>query len=474
MKKIWLIAFVILNGFCLRAEESFWLDKISGKIYFQDSWDKEKGFSSPVIGERLKFHFLEEAFYFRNSELAYGISFNSDIFNQSFPINLKVGKLSTGGSLSKLNSPILSSSLSPFFNASTSISEITTSLPSSTSFSKSNSLFLQQEFKSPYKNYLLSQGKINFLIIAPKEEFNDMSLYSYLSSLMIKFNKIKSSKFQFCLSSGIVPFKENISSSWYLPDFKSLYYPKENIFCQNFQLGIQNKISNNSFVISQYENPFGNFYYCFKSENKISFNKTALNFSAFYAPNEFFTSSQKFISTQMQIKTGIQYSFILPLEFKEQFTPLFVKSGISFYLDKNFQNQYNAKIGPGINYSFCKLKGNITAIIGANVAPALPETININSFNFSFCNSFLLKSFRPKFDFNYSMTKSSKEIWTYNEKIGLSFAFAKNPAINFNSYLQLSEKEKEITKKQFSATVSGNYQIKNISVITKFSVDCEF
>ena len=73
----------------------------------------------------------------------FGFLITSAKFIKKLPFEVKVGNLSAGGSLSRLNSPELSNGTSPFSNGIISVSGLTANLPGYTSFSKTESTFLQ-------------------------------------------------------------------------------------------------------------------------------------------------------------------------------------------------------------------------------------------------------------------------------------------------------------------------------------------
>ena len=65
-----------------------------------------------------------------------GLLFSSVSLYKKLPVEIKAGNLSASGSLSRLNSPELSNGTSPFSNGIISVSGLSASLPSYSTFSK--------------------------------------------------------------------------------------------------------------------------------------------------------------------------------------------------------------------------------------------------------------------------------------------------------------------------------------------------
>ena len=154
MKRIILIALVCSRlVFCLDAF-SLQFDETAG---FEKN-DVESGISlsDSVTGVKVGFPVFDGRFYWNGDKYSYGVSLNSQSFMKSFPLQFKWGKLSSGGGFSKINNPLLSTSVSPFSLPSSSVNPITANLTSS--FSKSDSLFFQAGYKKI--------AKLNFLFMA--------------------------------------------------------------------------------------------------------------------------------------------------------------------------------------------------------------------------------------------------------------------------------------------------------------------
>ena len=103
-----------------------------------------------------------------------GISAFSDKIAKSYPFCFKFGNLSAGGSLSKMNNPLLSTSTSPFSSGISSVNCITSSLPGYSSFSNPVSFFCQ--FSNSNKKSPLFQWKTN-CFYSPEEENLAFSLH---------------------------------------------------------------------------------------------------------------------------------------------------------------------------------------------------------------------------------------------------------------------------------------------------------
>ena len=107
MKNIQLIAFLFGLGLIPGAAQGI----------FAQSFDFSK--EELTISSKVNLPFLEIRGAVKPSlDWNYGLSFSSKKLTPKVPVTIKIGNLYGGGSLSKLNSPALYSSLSPFTSSS--------------------------------------------------------------------------------------------------------------------------------------------------------------------------------------------------------------------------------------------------------------------------------------------------------------------------------------------------------------------
>ena len=374
--------------------------------------------------------------------------------NSNLPIVIKAGKLSLGGGLSKLNSPVLSSSVSPFSNASTSVNGITGTLAASSGISKSNSLFLQYNFPLPHIG-----NKIKKIQTAAIIDRNCYGASFYADWALA--NKIRLSTASVF---GIFELEEKIPATWYLNKAIEQYFHTDKIYSQNFQFNFTSRIYSGNLIFNFYNSPFGEINFALKNENKISLNKTTINFGEFYCHEDLLTSSQKKVEAQLQLKSGIQHKFIICLPVNHQIIPIFIKSGINNYFYYDLYQKTILKTSAGISFT----ANNYSEIITGAVTINFPEISYINlqsKFNF------LIKNSKNSLTTTVNFTSSQNQMeWNTYEKFSLSSSINNNFKLTSTETLSLTQKNQNSTKVDFTWAINSKFYYKQLEIQLKLQI----
>ena len=478
-KKGFFIAFLLFLVFPSFSKES----KNQNPNYSVELYSAAKNnFDGITFGAKVKVPFYDVRTYFLKEKWTFGLSVFTNSIYEKIPVSLKIGKLSPGGSFSKLNSPLLSSTVSPFSGVSQTVPYFSCNLPSSSSFEKDLSSFLQIDFIG--KNVL---KKINFSAFCNLEKKDEFAFGVYGNLI---FNK----KINLYLSgiAGKFLYEENYKSSWFLD---SIYYPKGEHFCGSFQIGLKMPNLFSTFYLGLYQNPFGKFDAIYKIENKIKFQKIILNLSSLYnASEKLITSSNKIINEILELKLGMQYLFT-----KRVKIPLFFKTGINGYLKMNLaQESHNWKVGVGCQFNSFITSASLIAYCSGQI-----KTPKNSSFNFDFStvslqmkNVWYFKninliisgnfSFSPKtitdekdyyiLDYSYLGKVFGKETFSYDmsEKFSINFVYNKMPFITFENSIGFWQNNGSYTKGSYDSSVNLKYKVKFLTLNLKFTMNFDF
>lgn len=440
MKKILLIALIFLtHNFCFSKE----ID-----LYY--------GTSITMPFFKIQLNFFEEINnlkYF--DKYNYGISVFSKNLYPKVPLTIKIGKLSISDGQSLLNSPNLSSSISPFFNSASPKKNISASLPSFSTFSKPLTFFLQFELNKNKSNLI-----INSVYIPEKEHTISFSIkYDYQLKNKNLFSVVS--------SGGIFPYAEFNNNSWYS---QQEFFHKGKLYCQNINLRFKGKKGASSFTTTLYTSPFGKINFTFRNENKLHIRNFIFNFQEFLNTNEkIITSSEKKLKPMFQIKSGLQYQFIYGIQ-----NPIFIKIGSGSYFEYNLlstEKNHTLKNSFGVkmihnSYSFLAFI-NMDFTIVENQKTF---EINYNNFSFNLRNYFYTKNINPFINFtfklepnlNYTNIKTS-------EKINLGFTIPQKNSISIHANMTISQKNKKFEKISFESYILGKFMLKKISCTVKLS-----
>lgn len=390
MKKLWLIAlFFNVTSFCF-AKNPF----------------------SFATGQSVSCNYVNLQSFQTKDSWNFGIAISSDNLFKKSKIIIKSGNLSVSGSISRLNNPCFSSSISPFSIIQTKTSKIEANFSGSNSFSKPISYFMEYIYSD--KKKIFNQFYFNFLFI-PKDSI------SFSTNLDFKFTKNISVSVLF--ASGLFIYKNLSSSSWYLD---KNYYKNGIQSASLFQSEIKINNLKALFSMNLYETPFGKFEPTYKIESNYNINHWIFNLGVFYCPNDLISSAQKNISSQLQLKTGINYSFIKIDSQKNSPSPVLFKIGTNIY--SKIQEQSEIKIKPG--FSITKNTNNFICNAGIiffiNKGLYIQENkisslkTKIDSISFSISDSFFINSVKIKLGTNINFENDKNNL---SEKLIASMSF---------------------------------------------------
>ena len=395
--------------------------------------------------------------YTNKSKWNYGASLSSQKLFPKIELNLKAGNLSSSGSLSKLNSPGLSSLTSPF--ASTiRPSTLQVSLPQYDSFSAKQSYSLEAAIK-PSK--LIKQ--INLVMFYKTQDEQD-NMGALTASAQIKASPWKKTELSLCTTGGIYPYKKKNVTTWFTDE---LFYHDGEHFCINNQLFFNSSHFSSLFIHSIYQSPFGDFLYTWRSENQIKLEHFTFNLSSFYNPNdEVITSSDKKLKPLLQVCSGIQYK-----TFMQTRLPVLITTGINSQGDFNLaEKNHTLKTTAGVKYSASDFSGVLCAGINTsleNQTEGFKTVFTGGSVESS--NSFYINDFTPSATAKFSFTQDSKQKkWTYSEKLGINFEYEpQNNKVSFTNKnaITFTQKQGELKNKiEFTSSLTAKFQFRFCSL----------
>ena len=472
-----------------------------------------------TLGAKLSVPFVEGRFYtrgafwedpvftgdfFTNYDWNFGLSITDGGFLKKVPFVIKIGYLGTGGAFTKLNNPLLTTSVTPFYASVGSATAISANLPSSSSFSNPVSFFVQGSFGGK-KDYFRS-GTVNVFARFPdfcegenrgesgatSVGVDENGLFwgsgTYAVSGLFKLvipdvKKTKTSALNFGFVAGIFPFfKDDFYSekSWFN---KIRQFEDKSCFCGQLNALFSNSIYTGNVFLNVYQNPsmvcnesgwqiFGDikntrslFQFCIKNENKFVLGNFTLGFSSFINPFEqILTPSGKILQRQLQTKLNLNYStFIRSFGFLFPEPIIRIKYGASFY-SCFLEDGFSCKAGLGIQLMdslfLISFLGNIA--FEENRFDSATATLKMNpSFG----------KIKPIFTQNLSFSQSSTGLTT-SQKSTVSFNLGnKKPfSANCNFSATFTQKNGNYTKCSLDSWVGMNLVWKGVKCTGKVTV----
>ena len=437
MKYIWLIAF--LFTFLFVGGPAGWGQSIS----LRSDYDCSK--EEFVNSTRLYLPFAEARASIKNDEWNYGLAATSQKSLPLFPITFLTGNLSQGGSISRLNSPALSTSVSAFGGSMVKVSGLQVSMPSAKSFTKPQSYFLQAG-------------------IAPKKiirSFDVSTFYNgegFTYSTFLKLSPLKKVDFSFCTTGGIFDYQKKKADTWFLTED---FYREGQHLCFNNQIGINTKSFSSLFILSTYESPFGAFVNTWRTENLFKFKRFTFNLNGFYNGNDLvITSSDKKISPLLQVKTAFKYQFMGDLGL-----PLICATGFNLLANINLSDtEHTLKSAFGFKLTGASVTSQLTANINATVKNQENNLLlDFSGASVQTTNSFYIKQLKTTAGGKFTFTPNAKKTrWTYTEKGELNFEYAAaKGVISFTNKNQLTftqKTEEAQTKISFTSSLNAKLQ----------------
>lgn len=249
---------------------------------------------------------------------AWGVSLNTKDFSPA-PFIFKAGQVSLSGPISKLKTPTISSTASPFTSTVASVSTPNVAMPSASSWQKPIAL-------SATFDYCSSKLLLRRLNLTHYVNTDGLEAFSFMT-------KIQPAKKLDLSLSGATGFfaTENTSTSW---------FSSTELFNSYVQIPavLQLSISSPYFKTRETLCAFKSFdqenYYTFSTENTFSLGDFNLNLAAFSASSAYiFTASSSQIKTLFQFKINPQYSFYLPYHLCR------IRYGNTFFLEEKLTSE---------------------------------------------------------------------------------------------------------------------------------------
>lgn len=449
MKNIWLIAFLFIYGLIGGAGPGLYA--ASGDFSFSLRTDYDFSKKEMINSSKIKVPFIEVRgalknnfnsgkIDFSNLKWNYGLDLCSQKLIPNFQINFKCGNLSATESLSKLNSPALSSTVSPFFSTSKlKAKSLDISLPQYNSFSSAQSYALQTIFK---QDSLINQAGLNlFYNSSDQNQKGILTLNAF-----IKIKALKKSEINFSSTGGIYPYKKKNLTSWFTDES---YYAQGQHFCMNNQFSFAAENFSSLFIMSSYRSPFATLLNTWRTENLFKTDNFTFKLDCFYNPNdEIITSSDKKINPLLQIDGGGQYRF--KTQGKNLIT---IITGINSQADINLsQNSHNLKSAFGIRYSGNWTSGTFTAPLSFSIKKqAQGINLDFTGGSLDISSTIYLNNFLPGISGKFTFTPDSKKSkWTFTEKLGINAEYKdlqNNIKLLGKSNITFSRKTGEIKNK---------------------------
>ena len=441
-----------------------WICRAADPCHFELYADNQKTYGGRVSTPLTEIRAAE-----RPGKSNLGILLSTAKLTKAFPVEIKLGNISTSGSLSRLNSPELSNGSSPFSSSIISVTGLSATLPGYTSFSKPESAFLQlkaapfakKPFSISINSWMSSENSSPIVSALVSEKFFNKQLTVNASC-----------------TSGRFYYEENITNSWFL---QTPWYASDSHLCSLFQLSadFRNKSGRNGIytglMAAIYESPFGPSTAAYRADIKVSVKRTEVYTSAFVnAYEDILTSSGKKLSPCCQFKAGIIQKKPLLIKGSEL---LFIKLGLNAFSRINLtETQHPFRINAGIQFSTDLTSLSLSLSSDNRMiskAPELmPDKAENTALSFQIKNTWYLGSFSPGISLSSEKkinTESVTDTGPVKYKIQLNLTNNARHKISASSSISFTTKNGQITDKKFSATLSCKLNMKNLTFIGKAS-----
>lgn len=467
MKKIWLIAFLFNVSFVLLAAE----DSSSPlPLYLQKNM--KANFS-------VKTDLLHANVHLIHDKVSWGTSLS--FAGTKNAVTMKAGNLAFSGSISNLNTPGLSSTVSPFTMAKTSATGISCDFENSESFSKPLSFFLQYSFTNKNKNKLI----FNTLYIPENKTLAISNGYSWNINKVIQTRNdtsIDKTNYNLFLTAGLFPYERLESDSWTLsqPFYQNGF---QTAFCLEGSI-IKDKIKN-LFNINLYFTPYGNPLITLRNENTFKINNTILNISEYFNYGIFIETEKHdipFSTNENDLKECFQIKLNIQNEAKTKNNNS-LKKGFTIFGDFDL---YNAEHILKTSYGIRQKIKNITNSISSNFTFSCKPDIALylDDFNIKYGLSFSINRFSLSSNLNFLFyppenlfyKNNSENIWDSQQS--LSFGIKTSGKFYMSSNISATLIEKQWKAEQMKIEYSMGFYFKEKwftgSLLLKDHITCEF
>lgn len=397
-----------------------------------------------------------------------GLLFSTESFIKKMPFELKYGNLSCGGSLSRMNSPELSNSTSPFSTGILTNTALTANLPGYSSFSKEESIFFQMKMKQ------FSSSPFQLLIntwISP--ENSSPILSAFVSDRFLSGQLTLNASY----TAGNFFYDANSSGSWFLD---SPYYKSDSHFCSlcQFSAELINKNTKSgfysAFLAAFYETPFGPYTASYRTDFKLILKKTEFFTSAFLNVYEdTLTSSEKKMKPSFQIKSGLITTKTL---LTKKAHLIFLKIGTNVFSRINLTDTTHPfRINAGLQLSNEIMSTSLSFSDSVNLISLSPEMspheIRNEEFSIQVKNSLSLKICTPSVLISLGKKINSDTGGNTPSplkcKLQMNISNSARHKITGSCTINFSVLENNITDKKISANLSCRFSFKEITIIGK-------
>ncbi|MCF0242723.1 MAG: hypothetical protein HUK25_08800 [Treponema sp.] len=377
------------------------------------------------IGTGVDFSYGKGVLFYKDKNIAYGISLKNGKLLPEFPMNLKVGKLSISGSLSNINNPLLSSSLSPFGGNVFPLKLLKASLPLDSGYEKPFGLYTDAGYKQ-------------------KEFETKISAFYFLDGCFGGEGIIKTvfpGKLKVNLSGTVISGELDAkdSDSWFI---ENPFYRKSRLTSSNFQVQLSFSGWNIIFSDSFYESVKGGVKTVYKAETSFHKGSIYSGLSFFYNPNHnLITPSSKQIDECFQVKMNLMSRKRIGKSF-----PVFWKTGISAFYDGQLCSKEDTlKLSGGMDF-LCWIT-DVSFTCSGEFGVPLDEfaeemmALKFRKTSVSLKNTWYFEKIQPALKVSGSyMILGVQEKNCFSETVSLYLNICSNPSVSFNSEITFNQK----------------------------------
>ena len=468
MRKIWLIAFLFnISMFVLAAEES---SSSPLPLYLQ---------KNAKVNFSVKTELLRATVHLMHEKVSWGTSFTfSGAANK---LTIESGNIVLQGSVSNLNNPSLSSTISPFSMANISSLGIISDFENSDSFSKPLSFYTQYSFTNKNKNRFYISG-----FFTPfNKNFAISNGFTWNINNVIQTKDktvVNKTTYNLFLTAGFFSYDELKNDSWFL---------SQQLYSKGFQPAISLEANmakekvKTLFNVNLYFSPFGNALFTFRNENEFKIKNTSLNISEYFNFGSFNNNTKfhTFFSTNgNKLKEEIQIKINLQNESKTKLNNS-LKKGITLYSDFDlFNTQHIFKTSLGLSLKNKKVTNSFFSNMNFSYKP--DTALCFNDFNIKYGLSFIIKSISISTDMNFTfyppenlfIKNQSEKNWKNEQSISLgiknSGQFSASSKISATLFENGYEPEK--IKIEYSLGLFYKKKWFTGSISLKDHITCEF
>lgn len=380
-------------------------------------------------------------------------------------VKVKAGNLSGGGALTKLGNPTLSASTSPFSTGISSPTPLTASLPSYSSFSKPESVFVQLETGRNTK----ALANLWLTPDAPSPVVSSQLSGSFGANRLTLNLSAVAGRFYYDTSSSP-------SSSWFS---NQAYYSAGTHLCSLFQLAASyKKTFSATFAAGLYESPFGTLPVNLRADLNLKTKKLEVYTSTFYNPQQdLITSSQKKLDSCVQLKAGFitkNMGHILSI-------PLIIKTGFNAFSTINILGtEHPLLANAGIQLSDGTATLSFTSSLKLTVptpppdkAPSKPEFENLT---LQLKNSWNLKKLSPSAGASVTFTTKdggSAQKYKFTASLSSSGTDLKKISTSFSTNYTFTHAAHEVSARKLTLSLTLRLRFHLLTIIGKASATLE-